>query len=198
MTIQVSESLGYDGQSFEIQGFSDVAPFHSLDIELNPVSASSACWRGYSCDYEIKNYRLYLEYLFVNHSDDNKTPSKEPPQPINEVQAIISDCPHIGKWQYSKLNLLCQDYSSGILIARGLNYDGGQVQIRHLWDYETVYELIFTHGVLLDVYSMDDTITEFREREKNTPAGKSYEEKRQWKSDNQEWFWQSFKHDYFS
>lgn len=198
MTLQVSETIQYDEQTYEIKGFSDVEPFHSLGIEFNPIAASSACWRGYSCEYAVKDYRLYLEHLFVNHSDGNKTPSKEPPPPVNAVQATTSDCPEIGKWQYSNINLFLENYSGGILVAKGLKRDWGQAMNRHLWDYETVYELLFTNGVLLDSYNMNKITAEFKQRKNDRPVGKRYEEILQWERDNKEWFWNCFKKDYFS
>jgi len=156
MTTQVSNSLTYDGQTFEIIKFSNADPFYSLELNLNPVPASTACWRGYYYSYLVKDYRLYLNNLIVNHSDDNKTPSKTPPPPINDIEAFVSSSPAIGKWQYNNIELFL-DYTGKIIIARDFNHMRyGDTPLRLLSYYKTVYELDFSQGVLLDSIRFDE------------------------------------------
>lgn len=148
--MQVSETLIYDEKSFQIKTFSDGDPFDLQSMGLNPIPASSACWQGYSCTYEIKDYRLYLQYIIVNHSNDMKSPSKTPPPPINDINSSISNYAHIGYWEYSNINLLV-NYNGEILIANNLKSNARRSSLPpRLYQYDTIYKLSFTNGVLLD------------------------------------------------
>lgn len=197
MTKQVSDNLTYNGESYTIIGFSEEDPYYSFDFDVNPVSASTACWRGFYCGYEVKEYRLYFEHYIVNHSNDNKTASEEPPAPINEVAANLSSSDFIGKWQYSNIDLFIDNYSGGILIANNLSKEARSSPIQRLSDYGNMYELIFSFGVLLDSYDMKEAIAEVKKRNQDFPSSlRTIGEISDWKRDNEQCLKNSLKKPY--
>ena len=196
MTSQVFEALFYDAlskdQSFTILGLSNGQPYIPGMSGLNPISASSACWSGYSASYGVINNTLCLQHLFINHSEDSITPSTMPPPPINNTEAQLSDVPHIGAWMYSNIELPL-DYSGGIIIAKDFLYQYGQPTISEpIWQHESVHELIFKKGILYEDNNMNSIAEEYRKRKKSV---KSFFDPQE--LDNLSWFYSNFKERYF-
>lgn len=71
MTAQIPDTYTYDGKEYNIVAMSSHIGFNPKDYGLEPQASSTACWRGYWCEYAIKNGRLVLERLFLFNADDN-------------------------------------------------------------------------------------------------------------------------------
>ena len=60
MTAQASDQVIYRDQGFMLCAFSNSEPFNPSAHGYRPVMASTACYRGYVCEYEVRNSSLQL------------------------------------------------------------------------------------------------------------------------------------------
>lgn len=163
MTAQASDQLMFDGERYALVAFSAGAPFDPTQHGFRPAPASTACWRGYLCHYAVRDARLLLDELSINHRpDEDPTSEAGLPPALNGVVAMKSDRSHIGAWVYRN-------------IALPIAYDGrlviGRDFIRELyvhmgfhpaWKYRHASELVFEHGVLVGATVLDERLEAMR------------------------------------
>ena len=58
MTAQIHDSCAYHGQTYSITGVNGRGLFDPADHHIEPEPHSTACWRGYHCDYVVEDERL--------------------------------------------------------------------------------------------------------------------------------------------
>ena len=61
MTAQIGDKYKYQKQEFTIVALSSRMLFDPKDFGLEPNSRSTACWRGYWCEYDITDEELLLK-----------------------------------------------------------------------------------------------------------------------------------------
>ena len=129
--------------------------FDVSSLGLEPATISSACWRGYICQYGIQRDRLVLEELSVGLD--------EPGPEINGVKPVPSTERASHRISvYKGLNLPIE-FTGGILV--------GDEFIRELyvhmgfhpaWKFRTVFELLFEKGKVLEVGDISDKMEKLR------------------------------------
>ena len=108
MTAQISDTLKYQNQEYEILAIESKFPFKPQDHGFNPVMMHTACYRGYYCLYTIKNKKLFLSELTINQKE--KLPTWHGIKPIQKNSDGLT---------YSGLELPIK-YKSRLIIGKGL------------------------------------------------------------------------------
>ena len=68
MTAQIKDKLILEDGKYHIIASSSQIPFDPKDYGLFPMSCCTACYRGYWCEYVVKEENLYLDKLYI-HTD---------------------------------------------------------------------------------------------------------------------------------
>ncbi|MGM0411098.1 MAG: hypothetical protein ACQEQF_10100 [Bacillota bacterium] len=165
MTAQIPDSIIYDDHKYSIAALENELPFNPEDYGLNPVPIDTSCWRGYYCDYIIKDKKLFLQELNVGLDES------EPPE-------VLGYKPDPGS------SIIAAKYP-GLDLA--INYSGGMIATSELvkgfyvhmgfqppFCFEKVIEFIFEDG---DLSIVTDHSQKMRKiREKINGARESYSE----------------------
>ncbi|MCK4849186.1 MAG: hypothetical protein KAT16_09185 [Candidatus Heimdallarchaeota archaeon] len=159
MTGQMSDTLRYQKEQFDITGVKGDGLFHPEDAGLISYSCSTACWNGYLTTYEIVNDELLLAELLIN---------TKKVKDINGIQAEKlrdSSFTH----QFSHLNLKIP-FTGNLLIGNEFIQSmyvhmGFQRPIT----YRKLIELKIRNGNLLESADLSRRIEEIRESGKNYP-----------------------------
>jgi hypothetical protein len=159
MTAQMHDSILLNDQKFSIVGVNGRELFNPVGFGLRPFSTATSCWRGYMCEYKTDFDQLLLNTLQVNHEQQGP--------------AIQGVAPSFGKGMfnnvYNHLSLPI-DFSGEIL--------AGEKFIRELyvhmgfqpaWKYETVYELVVSHGVILETKDVSKPMAGLRQQMTRRP-----------------------------
>lgn len=170
MTAQISDYIKYERRNYDIVAVENEIPFSvEDDLKLEPVSPHSACWRGYYLVYSIKGGKLYLKDLHINL--DGEYPE------INGVSIKKEeDEPWYKDFEVYKNVNIPINYTGGIILARDFldkYYIHMGFQEPHA--YETVIELTFREGVLIEETNHSDEMAKLRKE-----LSKKDKEKAEW------------------
>jgi len=173
MTKQIVDAIYYNNERHLPISMSGKGLPHPRDYGLDPDMRSTACWRGFYYQYTIRQERLWLTHLVVNHKGDY--PLIDGVSVIYEKDRILKDDeaePEFldGRWVlrltsadsktvkrtvhydggiYSNLNVLAP-LTGGILLGIGdVDVPYIQYDFSHLSGYETILELLFEQGILV-------------------------------------------------
>ena len=162
MTAQIGDKYKYQKQEFTIVALSSRMLFDPKDFGLEPNSRSTACWRGYWCEYDITDEELLLKNLYIFNSEGKYPPLNgvevSPPE-FKEYECYrgnrkkrekVSMPAHFGHRVYRDVNLPIS-YTGRILLGA----DFMQEYYIHMgfqrgWAYKKLVELVFEEGVLLE------------------------------------------------
>lgn len=165
MTAQVQDSFHYLGEQYVLAAFSEGEPFSPLEAGYRPVMASTACWRGYVCGYEVKDRQLGLRELWINHQAGEAAVTRrlQPPD-LNGVSAVRDEESFFGVWHFREVGLQLT-YTGGLMIARdfirGLYVHMG---FHPAWKYQHVHELVFEQGRLVEAHDASTEVAKLRIR----------------------------------
>ncbi len=165
MTAQAQDSLHYLGEQHWLTAFSDGEPFSPTDAGYRPVMASTACWRGYVCTYEVINGGLQLRELWINHQPGEApiTRRQQPPD-LNGVRAIRDEKSYIGDWHFRDAALPLT-YTGGLLIGRDFIRElYVHMGFHPAWKYQHVHELLFDRGRLVEARDVGSEMARVRSR----------------------------------
>ncbi len=176
MTKQIVDQIIYEGERHRPLSISGKGLPHPRDFGLRPGMMSTACWRGFYCEYTVRQDQLWLTHLVVHH--DGEYP------PIAGVNALYEDErllgenedepePLPGRWLETVWVMQGETEVSGW----GIIYDGGiyanlnvpapltggillaiddldippyiQYDLSHLISSKTILELLFEKGTLV-------------------------------------------------
>ena len=192
MTAQITDQFVLRDQRYTIAGVKGNDLFVPENFGLEPFSRGSGCWRGYVCEYGLKNEYLVLERLQISLGYDAEPDAQLKAQrrfqaiegpPINDVIPFKPTKP-IDKTAGKKLiihGILDQDcaYFNNAYKGLGLriNFTGGMLigdgfmerlfvgmGFRPAWKYETVMELRFVDGMLTEQRNVSHQIRELRQK----------------------------------
>lgn len=158
MTAQLHDSLLYENQEYSIIGVNGQGLFQPMDYGLNPLGLCSACWRGFLCQYFLKDRRLYLNWLRINCG--------HAPQKAPVVNGVYPEYPPedypIFDTYYKNLILEIM-FSGGMLLGTGFIHElYVHIDFHPAWKFETVYELIFQKGVVEEIRDVREKVAEIR------------------------------------
>lgn len=158
MTAQIHDSFLFKDQEYSIVGVNGQGLFCPMDYGLDPLGLCSACWRGFLCQYFLKNGRLYLNWLRINRSYDAQTAPV-----VNGVhpESPPEDYPIFDTY-YKNLNLEIM-FSGGMLLGTGFIHElYAHMGFHPAWKFETVYELIFNKGIVEEIWDVSEKVTKIR------------------------------------
>ena len=74
MTAQIGDIYKYNKKEFNIVALSSAMLFDPNNFGMEPHASSTACYRGYWCEYSIENDVLYLKDLYIFNREDKYPP----------------------------------------------------------------------------------------------------------------------------
>lgn len=77
MTTQMSDVVIYNDKSYALAGYTNEIPFNPESHDLQPIKASTMCWRGFVMTFKIQGDELQLNRLDIN--DNNKKLGRKKP-----------------------------------------------------------------------------------------------------------------------
>jgi hypothetical protein len=153
MTAQIHDSFLLDDQQFSMVEFASEGLFHPAAYGMQPLPRITSCWRGFVCTYKTVYNKLLLDTLQVNLSQAGPA-----------IQNIRPEFPARGTFDnvYHELELH-MDYSGGMLVADGFIRElYVHMGFHPAWKYETVFELVFSQGTLLEKKDVSQQMAELR------------------------------------
>lgn len=157
MTAQIGDIYKYKKKEFTVVALSSVMLFDPKNYGMEPHASSTACWRGYWCEYAIEEFELLLKDLYLYNSDD-----KYPP--LNGVEVSLPEfkeykCQggkkiimkaHFGHRVYKDVNIPIP-YTGKILLGDGFMREYYiHMGFQRGWAYKKLIELVFEEGILLE------------------------------------------------
>lgn len=192
MTAQISDSLLYTSKSYTLAGVKGAGIFDPAEFALKPTMASSACWRGYVCEYEICNNIILLKNLRINLRGWNNNSVIETPL-INDIEAIENNeefC--FFSHDYKNIDLQL-NFTGGLLIARDFISDLYVHMGYHpAWKYRELIEVSLDQGEITSINDASKRAQEFRNNQLQTKAGPASDNK----ADIEKWIKNTFSLDY--
>jgi hypothetical protein len=177
MTAQIQDSLQYDGERWSLVHYSAGEPFLPQVHGLHPMPMHTACWRGYVCGYAVRDDRLGLDSLEVNHRTED--PGASTPPLLNGVAPAAGGPP----WKYSSIALPLA-YDGTLVIARDFIQElYVHMGFHPMWKYRHAHELVFEGGRLATATCLDERLEAMRRAEKKAPdrpRGSAIDDIRDW------------------
>lgn len=168
MTAQIPDTLLFNDKSFSIVGVNGNELFNPQSIGLHPIPFSTACWRGYVCEYKLHNNTLVLDRLQISlevdagAQEERKLASQRGPV-INGVSPSTPDgeIPTARKL-YEGLNLSIK-FTGSILAGDGFIQElYVHMGFHPAWKYQTVFELQFEGGKVLEIHDLSSKMERIR------------------------------------
>ena len=142
MTMQIKDYIRYKLRKYVFIGAENINEFFDPEkFGLQPEDICTNCWKGFRCDFSIRNKNIYLETLEVNDSN-NKYPD------INGVK-VKKHKNFDGYHVYEKLKLKL-NYTGEIAIGKGLKEEYYDRAFIGEDAYENVIILTFKNGKLIE------------------------------------------------
>jgi hypothetical protein len=166
MTAQFNDMFRYGNKKYSLAGISEGEIFDISTLGLNPVMASTACWRGYQAVFAVVSSRLVLDSLYVNlqipGGGSNRQREAGPaingvsPSPPREGFGFFNN-------HYVGLNYPLK-YTGGLLLADGfIESLYVHMGFHPAWKYKTVVELVFEAGVLSGEFDRSEQMAKVRD-----------------------------------
>ncbi len=162
MTAQIGDIYKYQKKEFTIVALSSAMLFDPKNFGLEPHARSTACWRGYWCEYSIENDELLLKDLYLFNSEDKYPPLngvEVSPQEFVEYECYsgnkkkrekITSPAHFGHRVYKDINMPIP-YTGKILLGDGFMREYYiHMGFQRGWAYKKLIELVFEEGILLE------------------------------------------------
>jgi hypothetical protein len=171
MTAQVPDTCIYRGEAHSLCAFSDGEPFDPKAHGYRPVGTSTACYRGYICQYEVRKDQLFLRKLYINHQENNLPVSaKKAPPLLNGIIPRPAKNRFVGGWEFHDIGMPIL-YTGGLALgAAFVRAPLVHMRLHPAWKYERVHELVFEEGILDSATDLSTRMAEIRERVKDNTA----------------------------
>jgi len=160
MTAQIHDSFLFQDQNFSLVGVNGESLFHPTEYGMQPLPRITSCWRGFVCTYKTHSGELLLDSLQINLQGEGLV--------LNNTRSVF---PAKGMFNnvYDHIDLH-MDFTGGILIAAGfIQQLYVHMGFHPAWKYETVSELTFSHGHLLETRDVSLQMSELRQKMTDQP-----------------------------
>lgn len=176
MTAQIPDTFLLDDSVFSLVGINGNGLFDPERFGILPIGTCSACWRGHTCSYSLRNDALLLDQLCLTlgHFDGADFVAEVGPV-INGVEASRSThAQSIFNNMYNNLNLSI-DFTGGLLVGREFIEElYVHMGFHPAWKYREVFELLFEKGNLKEKRNVSKAMQELREKMVNYPMEPEY------------------------
>lgn len=140
---QIKDSLLLNGKKYDIERIlPNISHWFLPDFNsFEPFYRIPACWRGYQCDYVIKNRLLYLVNFNINDKNNNY------PKFLGKTPDLITPAKYF-KASYKDIFYNFEFTGTLILVRNLLNDKLSYKKRAKLWMFEEVIKLHFRNGRL--------------------------------------------------
>jgi len=195
MTAQIHDSFLFKDQEYSIVGVNGKGLFDPLDYDLRPQGLCSACWRGYLCQYTVKENQMQLRWLRINLDSSGQNSSEFNPGPV--INGISPGKPHedypIFDTVYQNLDLTIA-FNGGILLGEGFIPELYiHMGFHPAWKFRTVYEFLFKNGTIQEIRDVSQQVAEIRKIMLQKPLDWNEQDGRE---KLEEWIKSTFRLDY--
>ena len=202
MTAQISDSFLLDDQEYAIVGVNGSGLFDPQELGVTPMASISGCWRGYLCQYKLRDRRLFLHELQLSLAAQDVREGQRYLELVDFEGPVINGVsPKFPKSGDQLLNNLYENlnlamaFTGGILIGvdfiRELYVHMG---FHPAWKYRSVFELIFEGGKVLATRNVSRQAEQLRKRMSELPPGP--DPQRGSKEEMKSWVEETFRLDY--
>lgn len=168
MTAQISDSFLYQELEYTLIGV-DKNLFSPRMLGLKPTMISTACYRGFYCTYEISDKGLFLIKLTIRTEDDvypeidNIRPHLDEVTVYDHIKKKNRKVSISGAWVYEGLQYFIP-YVGKLRLARDFIEERYvHMGFQDATSFETVIDLTFQDGMLIDFEDRSDDIQQLRE-----------------------------------
>ena len=149
MTAQMSDIVLTGEGRYALVGISGSGLFDPSEHGLRLGMISTACWRGYVCEYTVEDDQLFLTALELS--------AAEPPDEIFGAEVRLGETA-----EYWPIRVR-QPFTGGLLLGAGF-IEELYVHMGHqpAWKYTTVLELTFDGGRLTVVHDRSELMAQRR------------------------------------
>ena len=173
MTAQIGDIYKHHNEEYSIVALSAPLSFDPKNYGLEPHPSSTACYRGYWCEYDITEDGLFLEKLYLFNGDGNYPAFLgKSISPIEYQECDVyrgkkktrEKIPrHMGHRVYENVHLLIP-YTGKVLLGKDFLRDYYiHMGYQRPFAYKTLMEFIFEDGILLDTVDHSKTAEKLRE-----------------------------------
>ncbi len=180
MTAQRGDIYKYNNNQYTCLSWSGGPRFNPRDYGFDPTAMDTACWRGFQCIYEITDFSLKLQELYIYDANGfypeiNGVSIIDPDYLPDEDEEIVdndSASPHyIGPQTYHNLNLVIP-FTGKLLLATDFIHDYYiHMGLQRPFGFKKLYSFEFEDGVLKQI--VNHSVTAKMLRDLNYPDGKS-------------------------
>ena len=194
MTAQINDTCFHRKIDFSVAGTSGSGLFEPATIGIQPVSMSTACWRGYVAHYSILDGELFLTSLQIGLAPDDSIRARAGKGP--ELFGVLPTADRFSGFSYEGFQSRAA-FTGGLLLADGFVRElYVHMGFHPAWKYKTVREVIFEAGHVTADFDrsaeMADARTKFLE-ENQRSDGRFDEPKR---GDIEAWIGKCFSREY--
>jgi hypothetical protein len=149
MTAQIPDSVMTPEGRYALVGIGGSGLFDPSEHGLRLGMISTACWRGYLCEYTVEDDELFLTALELSAAD--------PPEELFGAEVRLGET--AAYWPIR----VRQPFTGGLLLGAGF-IDALYVHMGHqpAWKYTTVLELTFDDGRLVVVHDRSELMAQRR------------------------------------
>ena len=148
MTAQRGDTFIHKGNSYIAAAMTSPTGFNPADYGLIPKAVCTACWRGYWCDYEIRDNGLYLKNLYIHTQDDHYPDINGVSVAIRDTDPFNVSSEHFGHCKYEDVGLFIP-YTGKIIAGAGfIDRYYRHMGFQSPYAYRSLMEFIFEDGAL--------------------------------------------------
>lgn len=165
MTAQRSDCYKYKGKEYSLVAISKALDFNPMNYGLIPSGRCTACWRGYWCDFEVKDSGLELQNLYIN-TKDQVYPDFQGVK-VSPIEYVDCTClrfvdgkaieepskteKHMGHREYKDIGLFI-NYTGKILVGNNfIRKYYIHMGFQRAYAYEKLIEFEFEEGKLINI-----------------------------------------------
>jgi hypothetical protein len=194
MTAQAADLFVLDSVEHALAGICGDGLFEPVQHGFTPEGKDTGCWRGYVCTYGLREERLVLEALYINHGSWQGQTYRPFAAPAFEGRAPVEQTSGHQRFDLAYENVgLPLPFNGGLLAAtdfiRELYVHMGY---HPAWKYRKVHELIFEDGRLGSRRDVSNDLLAYRARFVNRSAPPDLEDQARIKA----WVEEAFSLDY--
>ena len=152
MTKQIPDKVLYKGQEFILAGLKGTRLFTPMDFGISSemMGVATACYRGYCCQYECIDNKLFLIWLGLLQEEDVELPL---------IEGVAAQSNNILFSSYENIKIPCP-LSGGLILVR--NPVGLEGDLPSPMDFEDVVEVLFEDGLLHREIDHSKTVARLR------------------------------------
>lgn len=161
MTAQINDKVFHRKVGYSIAGISGSGLFEPQAHGIEPMSMSTACWRGYYVEYAIEDSQLVLSQVTLGLYKGDELRAKAGHGPALFDVLPRYDGQRWG-WVYGPFHVPVS-FTGGLLLAdEFISELYVHMGFHPAWKYRQVREVLFEHGRMIEDFDRSSQIEELR------------------------------------